>query len=240
MFDENFSLESFIIYCDKLLIATEKIDTRIIDLNFGKTMKLFHGSPNKFNVIRANSYNAGNRLTPQRTSSYWTNNFEYAAFWATSYLSFILKVDECIDINTMKVVLPGHYVVEKTGESLYDILHKTYKEHGLYVYEANVDIKHIGRGQCPINEYTVDIPIKPCKMYKLSWDYIQKFLIFTKDEAEYQHYLNTYTTRKSFTKNKLSLREKIIFGNTDRIVEKRSDFLYNVYGSDAFPELTTV
>jgi hypothetical protein len=232
--NKEFSMESFINWCDEMKICNEKLDTRILDLNFGKTMTLYHGTKRRIDgPIKPTSYNAGNRLRGESTSSYWAKTYDYAAFWATSWACNVLGVSECLNISHKKIVLPGHYV-NKEGVSLIDVFREEYKKNPFFVYEANVDIKHIGRGQAAINEYTVDIAVKPEKVYVLSWNEIQKYIIYTKNSAEYEAYKQKFTVRKSFTKNKLNLREKLIFKDHDTTVDMRNKYFSNIY-SDTKP-----
>lgn len=214
----NYTMESFMRYCESNDIANEKLDTRILDLNFGKTMKLFHGTKYKLTgPIKPTSVNMGNRLTSVRTSSFWTKSFEYAAFWAATWTCAICRVRECIDIDTKKVVLPGFYIGEKTGKTLPELLKTWIDDDKLYVYEATVETKYVGRGQCPIDEYTVDIPVKPDKIHELKWNDIAKYIIFAKTEEEYDMYLSKFTVSKSYSKSKTNLREKLIFKNSDSV-----------------------
>lgn len=216
----QYSLENFIEFCDNMQIADEKLDFRILDMNFNKSITLFHGTSEKLSVIRPTSTNVGNRLTSIRTSSFWTNNFDYAVLWALDWVAIKLRLHEyyCHDINhvlgsSYYFVLPDLYQTTKLDdgtekeENILDVIKHELTENPVYVYQASVPTKYIGRGQCAIDEYTVDIPIKPQKEYIIDFDIASKYIKIVKDDKLYDKLL----AKDSFSKDKLSIRERLIF-----------------------------
>lgn len=228
--NNTYSLESFISFCDDMMIAEEKLDFRILDMNMDSSITLFHGSAQKLSIIRPTTINAGNRLTPIRSSSFWTNNINYAILWALDHFVMKLGITEyCHDINNALgnlyyFVLPDLvFVTEmKDGtqkeEDAIDVIKTELNKNPIFVYQATIPTKYVGRGQCAIDEYTVDIPIKPQKIYTIDFDIASKYIKVIKDNDLFDKLMS----KDSFSKDKLSLREKTVFRTPSKMRKQRN------------------
>ena len=228
----NYTLESFINFCDDMMIAEEKLDLRILDGNFNKNITLFHGSERKLTVIRPTSVNVGNRLSQPRTSSFWTNNFKYAVLWALDWVAINCHdMPYYHDIDENLFVIPDVDLVEKDKDgneimcrNILQVIEDYLTKTPVFVYQASVPTKYVGRGQCAINEYTVDIPIKPNKTYEINFDTAKSYIkVISQQDFEYN-----VSKIDSFSKSRLSLRERLVFRNSAKIKQQRSE-IYRSY-----------
>jgi len=207
-------------------IATEKITTNILEPGLGPTITLFHGSDIKFDVVKANSVNMGNRLERKQLSSFWTNNFEYAAIHSVDWIFEEHGVFYGHRIADAKIIIPDVEYSEgkafRKGESnggtqSLDFIRKILKGKTTYVYEASIPVKYVGRGQVPIDEYSVDVDVVPSKIHEITYDYI-------KARIEMMSYEDFLIAKKKgmYSKDHINLRERIIFRNPRKTLSKRA------------------
>jgi hypothetical protein len=164
------------------MIAEEKLEARLMDINLPKKVTLYHGTSLKdLKVINPKSVNIGTRLSDPRVSSFWTISKDNAIIWALDWVGEGLKIPYAHDPNRNII-----YFINDAKDQVIEGL----KQLPVYVYETEVDRKYVGRGQCDIGEYTVDIPVKVYKMYELYWDDVKKYIDFTNIETidEYNKY----------------------------------------------------
>lgn len=205
--------------------ATEKIDTNFLDLTLKKEMHLYHGTFKQgLTVIEPNSWNMGNRLSPMKKKcSFWTNNFDYAVIWALDWVLYAMDFYQYVhNIERKKFLVSktGEFTNKKTGEkkSVKEFMLMDLDHLPVYVYEATIPTKHIGRGQLNIEEYTVDIPVDVEKVTPITSKIAEKYI----EEIPFpvlDNYLSKgYGTRK---KDKTTLRELLIFRSPSKILRKR-------------------
>lgn len=210
MYDDlNYSFED---------IAEERLDVNILDRTLSKTLHLYHGSYLKnLLVIAPNSMNVGNRISRgQRRSSFWTRDFDYAAIWAMDYIAWaILEIPYCHYIEKKYFIIPNWE--NKNGVHVYDLFLKKINEMPVYVYEAIVPTKIVSRGQLPIDEYTVDVSVKPIKCTKIGAKEAKKYLVVS-DNDDFKSISNLGV----YSKIKTSIPEKLIFGNPRDAMKRRS------------------
>ena len=227
----SYSLDSFITFCDDMQITEEKMDLRILDGNFNNSITLFHGTSKKLSIIRPTSVNVGNRLSSVRTSSFWTNNFDHAVLWALDWIAMELNIDQyCHDINNVLgnryyFVLPDLVRVKKwedgreDEEDILQVFKTELNKNPVYVYQATIPTKYVGRGQCAIDEYTVDIPVKPQKEYKIDFDTASQYIKIIKDDNLFAKLLS----KDPFSKDKVSLKERLVFRNPLKVKTQRRE-----------------
>lgn len=208
---------------ESLHVANEKLSTLLLDRPDGKTMVLYHGSDKKFDVVLANSVNMGNRLEPKHLSSFWAKTFDYAAVYAFDWMCIECKIPYAHDLSDATIVFPDE--VNDKGEGILTFIKREINERPIYVYEAEIPVKYIGRGQVPINEYTVDRDVVPRKSKELKYNDVKKYIkIVPRNEFE------IIRQKYNFSKGSLNWKEKIIFRNPDRTMQKRVKN-YNKYAS---------
>jgi hypothetical protein len=126
------------------------------------------------------------------------------------------------DIKGRKFVVPDWSVERKSDGKefpLDEFLLMSLKEHPVYVYEAEVPVKHIGRGQLPIDEYTVDVPITPTKKTVITPEIARKYINWTRDEVFTKYHSANYGV---YSKSKTNLLEKIVFKNGVKVMKQRA------------------
>lgn len=214
-------------FCDKMMIVEEGLDTIALDGFGDEYITLYHASPLELKVIQPNSWNMGNRLSPRkRKSSFWTNNIQYSILWSLDWVALRIQNLRWVhDIEKYKFYIPkGSAVKEgKNGEivdrkSYTDCMLLLLREDPVYVYEAKIPRKIVSKGQYNIDEYTVDVPIKPDKRYVVT-DKEAKGII---EEMDVDRFISLYKSEVGDIK-KLNprIRELLIFKNPKMVVAQR-------------------
>lgn len=175
--EEVYLQQSNIIYEDKFQVVISEDNTinesleDISGIIFGKRklfqdeyITLYHGTDlGNLKEIIPNSYNAGLKNAKPKLSSYWFNNIEYAASFAT--MTFIDTNLSNYDIrlildNDMKVLVEDKYQPKVIN---------AIRGNKSYVYEKTIESSFVGYGHEGIfPEYTLDIPVKPDHRYIIS------------------------------------------------------------------------
>ena len=135
-------------------------------------LTLYHGSTEKFNIIKPMSINAGTRISNPRQSSFWTSDFNGAVLFAAEgvinkyrKLNNLEKITHVFDLKNMKMLID-----RSRKNDVINIL----KRNPIYVYEKTMPSKYIGRGHnIGLHEYTLDIPVRPDKIHVLYYDDIK-------------------------------------------------------------------
>lgn len=175
--EEVYLQQSNIIYEDKFQVVISEDNTinesleDVSGIIFGKRklfqdeyITLYHGTNlGNLKEIIPNSYNAGLKNAKPKLSSYWFNNIEYAASFAT--MTFIDTNLSNYDIrlildNDMKVLVEDKYQPKVIN---------AIRGNKSYVYEKTIESSFVGYGHEGIfPEYTLDIPVKPDHHYIIS------------------------------------------------------------------------
>lgn len=220
------NVDSFVDSCYD--IANEKIDTNILDLTLKKEITLYHGAYNpNYDMILPKSLNLGNRTHPsQKDSSFWTKDFDYAVMWALDWVLLHFKIPFFHDIKNRKIVMPGYLIASdkesKIRENAYDFIIENIEDFPICVYEATVPTKLVGRGQFPIDEYSIDVPVKPDHVYRITKEITKRVLRWT-GKSTFEKYHNA--GYGFYQKSKQSLREKIIFKDPRKTLMNRIKIL---------------
>lgn len=205
-------------------VANEMIDTNFLDLTLKKTITLYHGAYDRnYDMILPKSLNLGNRTHPsQRDSSFWVKDFDYAVMWAMDWVLLHFKIPFFHDIKNRKLVMPGYFSAKdkETGKRMnaYDFIIDNIEKFPICVYEATVPTKLIGRGQFPIDEYSIDVPVKPDHMYPITKEIAKRVLRWAGEETFTKYHSAGFGFYK---KTKPNLREKIVFKDPKKTLMKR-------------------
>ena len=228
MTNNEFAIESFISFCDEMEIAEEKLETNILDGTLSRSMYLYHASYLKLNIIKPTSLNMGTRLSTRRMSSFWTSSLEYSLVWVLDWVCAAIGIDTIHDIERKKMYFPdirGRLRTDNpSGEfkHISEIIKETLRKKPLYIHGAEIPMKYIGRGQVPIDEYSVDISVTPDKIIEINDKNVFSFNVI--EFVSVDEYKKMVDSRKGiYQKDKLNLREKLIFRNPRRTLRKRSD-----------------
>lgn len=200
-------------FTDLIIPANEKLDTNILDKTLKKTMTLYHGTDKELNIISPTSINVGNRLSPiHRKSSFWTKDFDYAVVWALDFVAMRSGIEYFHDIEHRLFVVPPLQVQRKSDSKIFWVdewILESLKDHPVYVYEATVPTKYIGRGQYPIDEYTVDIDVTPKRRIIITPEIAEKYVCYCE---KWETFEREYSKKRGvLSKEKPSFLEKVIF-----------------------------
>lgn len=160
-------------------------------INESSSITLYHGTDNPdFDLILPNSYNVGTHTSKPRMSSYWFDNAEYAKIFATmTVLDNNLPKDPngrvCLD-NDMSILVPNKYKITTIN---------LLKNSNGYVYYRTITNKSvISRGHARyFPEYTIDVPIKPDGIIKVSYKDMINNIKFI-DQDYYEEVMHKYAT----------------------------------------------
>ena len=209
-------------------LAMERLATRILEPGLGPKVTLFHGSDRKFDVVKANSVNMGNRVEWKELSSFWTNNFDAAVMHSTDWVFEDNGIPYGHRLADFKIIVPDGYIKDKTiypvdkyppgSTYISDLIRNIFNKHGnTYVYEADLPVSLVGRGQVPIGEYTIGVDVIPKKIHPISYDMIKaKIELLPWDEFK------TVSKNGNFRKDSINLRERVIFRNPQKTLRKRA------------------
>lgn len=210
-------------------LAMERLATTVLEPGLGPKITLFHGSDRKFDVVKANSVNMGNRLEWKEMSSFWTSKYESAVMHSADWVFEENGIPYGHKLATSKIVIPDGYIADNTFYEIgkpypphakysMDIIRETFRKHGnTYVYEADLPVSLVGRGQVPIGEYSIGVDVIPKKIYEITFDDIKAMI-----ELLPYHEFNDIRMRGNYRKDSLNLREKIIFRDPKKTLRKRA------------------
>jgi hypothetical protein len=210
------------VFTELLTPANEKLETNILDKTLAKTMTLYHGSPKELKTISPTSWNMGTRLSPKaRKSSFWTKTFDYAVVWALDWVAMRGGVPYFHDIERNKFVIPNWDVKTKDGKVywLYDWILESLQKTPVYVYEADVPTKYVGRGQLAIDEYTVDKEVTPTKKTIITPEIAKKYIMYANSEDFDKAKAYKYGV---FSKLKPGILERILFKDASKVMKQRT------------------
>lgn len=226
----------FMEFCDQIMIADEKFDLSVLD-GFGSgNMTLYHASPLKLDEIKPTSWNMGNRLSPRkRKSSFWTTSLDYSVLWSLDWI--ILRVEDLPyihDIEKYKFYVPDTNLHRVENETIKESLHiKDWIEHQLkqqpvYIYKASVPRAIVSKGQFNIDEYTIDVPVKPEKTYIVTPKMAMPHVVVLDKESFFRL---AHTKIGDTRKRNPSLKERLIYRNPERVIRKRTRVYQHEYKS---------
>lgn len=212
-------------------LAMERLATTILEPGLGPKVTLFHGSDRKFDVVKANSVNMGNRVEWKELSFFWTNNFESAVMHSADWVFEENNIPYGHRLADSKIIIPDGYLTEDAiypsgggdypshAKYIMDVIREAFRKHGsTYVYEADLPVNLVGRGQVPIGEYTIGVDVIPKKVYEISFDKIKTIM----EIFPYEEYTKI-KTQGNYRKDLLNLREKIIFRDPKKTLRKRAE-----------------
>lgn len=165
---ENISNESAI---------SETLETKLTRPLIGSKVTLYHGSIEKFNIIEPMTNNIGTRVSSVRKSSFWTMYKNGAILFAVGNLLKSKNRDilSVFDLSNMKLLIDS-----KSKSEVITFL----STNCAYLYEVTVDSKIVGRGHNrELDEYTLDRPVKPDKIYKLFYNNYKDMIEFVTDSV---------------------------------------------------------
>lgn len=190
----------------------EKLETLVTQPLLPKTITLYHGSIKKYDTIEPKSINIGTRLSSPRTSSFWTMDMGGAMIFAigkTISKNNIEKIDHLYHLSPKerKILLSN-----ENKDYIIDIL----RNNKLYLYEKTIDSSKVGRGHNRhLEEFTIDIPVTPDKVYELSYYDYKKYLKWIpQNRLDYLFNCNKKDMQKYFDKS--SLIDKAIYHNLSK------------------------
>lgn len=170
-----------------------------IDEAFDLKVKLYHGSAEKYNVLKPVSYNDGNRLQSKAWSIFFWDDKELAKHWAV-FVSMLSVYRDIRDKTGIKIGRPiGQHV--KVGFNKYqykifvrkedfDIYKQKLNGKTAYVYTAELPIYKIGIGNNSFQpEYTYNGRVTPSKTepLKITTQLMAQYCTLISDE-QYSKY----------------------------------------------------
>lgn len=231
----NYSCESFMDFCDQMMIVEEKLDVSVLDGFGGGNMVLYHASPLKLDIINPTSWNMGNRLSPKkRKSSFWTTSMEYSILWSLDWVMLRIEGLPYIhDIDRRKFYVPEGNISKNIGGIVTKIpilnwIERQIKDQPVYIYEAEIPRVIVSKGQFNIDEYTVDIPITPKKMHVVtSKDAMKIVEVLPCDKFEALVKTKIGDTRKRYP----TFKERLIYRNPNKVIRERTRRYKKEYAS---------
>lgn len=170
-----------------------------VDEAFDLKVKLYHGSAEKYNVLKPVSYNDGNRLQSKAWSIFFWDDKELAKHWAV-FVSMLSVYRDIRDKTGIKIGRPiGQHV--KVGFNKYqykifvrkedfDIYKQKLNGKTAYVYTAELPIYKIGIGNNSFQpEYTYNGSVTPSKTepLKITTQLMAQYCTLISDE-QYSKY----------------------------------------------------
>ena len=203
----------------------ESLEVKLTTSPFEKEMVLYHGSPvqDKLSIINPNSYNAGTRLSKPRMSSFWTRKFEYAKLFG------LFRVI-CSELKYKCFFAGDAYHIYVRPSDYNDILRDIKSKH-VWVYKKTLDKKYITGGNTYyIDEFTIDVPIKPDESIKIEYndfiDLLKDALIMLPDDSKETRKRISDRELKVLSKAKLpkDIINMLIYHSVDDVLTKVKDY----------------
>mgnify|MGYP000519633769 CR=1 FL=1 len=203
----------------------ESLEVKLTTSPFEKEMVLYHGSPvqDKLSIINPNSYNAGTRLSKPRMSSFWTRKFEYAKLFG------LFRVI-CSELKYKCFFAGDAYHIYVRPSDYNDILRDIKSKH-IWIYKKTLDKKYItGSNTYYIDEFTIDVPVKPDESIKIEYndfiDLLKDTLIMLPDDSKETRKRISDRELKVLAKAKLpkDIINMLIYYNADDVLDKVKDY----------------
>ena len=203
----------------------ESLEVKLTTSPFEKEMVLYHGSPvqDKLSIINPNSYNAGTRLSKPRMSSFWTRKFEYAKLFG------LFRVI-CSELKYKCFFAGDAYHIYVRPSDYNDILRDIKSKH-IWIYKKTLDKKYITGGNTYyIDEFTIDVPVKPDESIKIEYndfiDLLKDTLIMLPDDSKETRKRISDRELKVLAKAKLpkDIINMLIYYNADDVLDKVKDY----------------
>lgn len=198
------------------ILLNESMETFLTNPLLPKQVKLYHGSSKKLDIISPMSLNIGTRLSSSRMSSFWTTDINLAKLFA---IHQVISEEFGNNSCTLKPLVNDDkiWIIKEKEKEIISLLKKS----KYYIYDKVIDKKYIGRGHnSAIEEYTLDIKIKPDNVNILTYDDIKNLLVF-KPEKEINELFNKFKSGKIGQSKKLI--DKMIFYSYDKWSSKNRD-----------------
>ena len=170
---------------------------------------LYHGSPKHVTSIEPRSINVGTKFSNVRNSSFWSDNpftalmmgiWRALADKVPNFMSVDCEFSWYIDFRTSKIHVPKSHKKN---------LDKYLKDLKIYVYEANVPAKYVGRGHdMDLGEYTIDFTITPHAFWEIDKKDLYSVIAVDSD-ADFNAKLKA--TGYANIKPKISFRDRLIY-----------------------------
>ena len=192
-----------------MLLLDENIAVFLKSPSLSPTITLYHGSPVKVDEIKPYGINAGTRFSKPRMSSFWCTKKVAPLMFA-----IVRKLDDVLP-DTIAIVNSTVDGVDIELESKTDVL-RILKQSTFYVYEKTIDRKLVDIGHAPnIGEFTVDLPVKPDKVYSYSYKEFEQYLHF------YPRSVIIKKVQSSANDKERSLIDKILYTSHDEFVRRK-------------------
>lgn len=147
-------------------------------------------------------------------------------------------IDYFHNIEHRLFVVPPLQVQRKTDSKIFwaeEWILESLKDHPVYVYEAIIPTKYIGRGQYPIDEYTVDIDVTPKRRITITPEIAEKYVCYCEKRETFER--EYAKNRGVLSKEKPSFLEKVIFFNPKNTNRRRKRIYDKQQGvTEAFME----
>lgn len=213
-----------------------RLETLLTTNPLEKEITVYHGSTEKVNIIYPKSINYGTKLSKERASSFWSPDYDFVRWFAFGKLINKLGYRTYRGSN-------GNYLVRPSD---YNDIIKKLKNEKLYIYEKTIPKEYLGIGHSRYEEYTVDLPVKPDKVYTETYTKF-KDLIKSIEKLDTDDYKNSKIVKdlkntklkKSFTLNNINTRTLITKSNKelgndmmkiyDDLMETNESFIKNFH-----------
>jgi len=201
----------------KCIFLNETLETKLTKPFIGKEITLYHGSNKKFDYILPNSRNIGTKLSTFRMSSFWTTEKQIAILFA---IHQILQDSGKIKSNAFDFKDNSLLIAKDMKANAIKLLENS----SIYIYEKTVPTKIIGRGNdTRINEFTVDIKIRPDKVIILNYNDFKQFITYVDNEVIDKIYKD-YKAGKTNIKKNGNIMEKLVFYSFKDFEKKMREF----------------
>lgn len=206
--------------------VNESIDTFIKTPIYEKDIILYHGTSiqDKLDIINPNSYNAGTRLSNPRMSSFWTRKMDYAKLFGL----FRLIQSEL----KYKAIFASDFYHIYVRPSDYNNILREIKTKHIWIYKKTLNKKYVTGGHSYyIDEFTIDVPIKPDEAIKIEYnnfiDLLKDALILFPDDSKEtrkrvsDNELNKMRNNKKLPKDILKI---LLYYNIDDVLDTVKDY----------------
>jgi len=196
---------------NELRKLSESIETTLTKPFLPKSVTLYHGSSLKLSTIKPTARNIGTKLSSLRLSSFWCLDKEEPLMFA---IHQVITDNFNDSICTLTPLYEGNGII--IAREYKDEVERILKKSNYYLYEKTIDKKYIGRGHnVAAKEYTLDIEVKPDKIYVYSYKDIAGYIKY----VPFEEIMKLF---KEFKKGKLgdfasynNIMERLIFYSTE-------------------------
>lgn len=202
---------------------SETLETKLTRPFIDSKVTLYHGSIEKFNIIEPMTNNIGTRVSSVRKSSFWTIDKNGAVLFAVGNLLKSKNRDilSVFDLSTMKLLIDS-----KSKSKVISLL----SVNCAYLYEVTVDSKIVGRGHNrELNEYTLDRPVKPDKIYKLFYNNYKDMIEFVTDSVINNMLINIKKNLKGVDNS--NVLDRLVYHSPEETRNIRKDLKNSLKGN---------